>query len=257
MLGFDALGRLALGQGADQAASNVILVAGTGTYAVTGTAIGLNVGETASAGSFALTAISASFTASLAAAAGAYALTGVSASSAIGETAAVGSYSLTGTTASFMTSFASVTGAYNLTGIAATFGPQLASTSGSYVLAGYAASEPIVGIAAGGAYAITPVPTPLIRTGGDIDQVYGGIGHYLEQIEQAKQLARITRKTPAPIVHEIRPQLQPPASPPIAPQPPAVDRGAIAAQRLAEQQAAQARILKRRRQEAEILLLAS
>jgi hypothetical protein len=256
MLGFDALGRLALGQGADQATSNVILVAGTGTYAVTGTATGFNVGETASAGNIALTGISASFTASLAAAASAYALTGLPASFAVGETAAIGSYSFTGTTASFRMSFASVTGAYNLTGIAATFDALLASVSGSCVLTGYAASEPIVGIAAGGTYAITPVPTPLIRTGGDVDQVYGGIGHYLEEIEQAKQLARITRKTPAPIVHEIWPQLQPPASPPIAPQPPAVDRGAIAAQRLV-QQAAQAGISKRRRQEAEILLLTS
>jgi hypothetical protein len=256
MLGFDALGRLALGQGPDQAATNAVLVAGTGTYAVTGTAIGLNVGEAASAGSFSLTGVSAGFTASLAAAAGAYAFAGVSVSLAIGETAAVGSYSLTGTTASFRTSFASLTGGCNLTGVAATFDTRLAGVSGSYVLAGHAASEPIVEIAAGGAYAITPVPTPLIRTGGDVDQVYGGIGHYLEQIEQAKQLARITRKTPAPIVHAIRPQLQPPASPPIAPQPPAADRGAIAAQRL-EHQAAQAGISKRRRQEAEILLLAS
>jgi hypothetical protein len=256
MLGFDALGRLALGQGADQAATNAILVAGAGAYAVSGTATGFNVGEAGKAGSFALTGVSASFTASLATAANAYALTGVSASFAIGEAAAVGSYSFTGTTASFRMSFASVTGAYNLTGVAATFDTLLASVSGSYVLTGYAASEPIVGIAAGGTYAITPVPTPLIRTGGDVDEVYGGIGHYLEEIEQAKQLARITRKTPAPIVHEIRPQLQPPASPPMAPQPPAVDRAAIAAQRL-EQQAAQARISKRRRQEAEILLLTS
>jgi hypothetical protein len=257
MLGFDALGRLALGQ--LPKSSSIVLPASVGSYAVTGTAIALKVSEAASAGAYSLTGISASFKASLPPAAGAYTLTGISASFAITEAVAAGSYPLSGIAASFKTSFLTAAASgYNLAGVAATFRTSLATISGSYILTGYAANEPIVEIASGGSYAITLVPTPLVRTGGDFDQVYGGIGHYLEEIERARQLAKITRKTPAPIVHEIRPWLQPLASPPVARQPPAVDLGAVAAQRMAEQPAQQqAAVLKRRRQATEILWLAS
>jgi type IV secretory pathway VirB10-like protein len=103
---------------------------------------------------------------------------------------------------------------------------------------------------AGSSYAVTPGRlNTLDRTGADFDLVYGGVGHYLEEIEQARQLAKITRKTPAPIVQPPKPRLHPSAGAPVAPQPPAVDPGAIAAQRMArlQAQAEQARILRRRR----------
>ena len=84
---------------------------------------------------------------------------------------------------------------------------------------------------------------------------YGGIGHYLEAIEQARQLAKITRNTPSPIDRTSRPQFAPVGRPPIAP---VVDLQAIQNQRTAAQLAASARAatIKRGRQEAEILLLA-
>lgn len=115
--------------------------------------------------------------------------------------------------------------------------------------------------AGSGSYTITGLPAPLVRTGGDYDQVYGGIGHYLEEIERLKSLARITRKTPAPVVQPPAPRLPPVAAqlaPPVAPQAPPIDLQAVADQRMAEaQKAEQAKILHRRRQTIELLLLAS
>jgi hypothetical protein len=159
---------------------------------------------------------------------------------------------LSGVAALFQTAQLSTAGAYSLTGKAAPLGSFLAGVSGSYILTGYAANEPMVGTAAGGAYAIAPVPTPLIRTGADFDLVYGGVGHYLEEIERLRQLAKITRKTPAPIVRPSRPLQNPTAAPSQA-----IQLAAIAPQRATDQQTQQARILKRRRQEAELLLLVS
>lgn len=91
----------------------------------------------------------------------------------------------------------------------------------------------------------------------DVAGLYGGIGHFLVEIERAKQLAKITRKTPAPIDRTSKPQFAPVGRPPIAPSAPVINLQAIQNERMAAQQqaAAQAATIKRRRQEAEILLL--
>ena len=120
----------------------------------------------------------------------------------------------------------------------------------------FGASVAINAPSAAARFAVTSGANTLSRSGADFDLVYGGIGHYLEAIERARELARITRKTPAPIV---QPPLPPPLSAPAASRPTAIDLQAVAAQQAAEQQAQaeRARIARRRRQEAEILLLAS
>jgi hypothetical protein len=257
LLGFDAVGRLAPGQ--LPKSSIIVLPAAAGSHVLTGTAVAFKISEAGSAGSHALSGVSAGFAVSLAPSVGACSVTGGSASFAVGEAAAFGNIALSGVAASFKTSFASAAGGYALSGVASPFNVSLASVTGAHAVAGHAANEPIVEVAAGGSYAIAFGNNTLIRTGADFDLVYGGIGHTLEEIERARQLARITRKTPAPIVHEFGPRPQPMASAPGAPQPPAIDRQAVAAQRLAELQAQQARagILQRRRQAIEILLLAS
>lgn len=94
---------------------------------------------------------------------------------------------------------------------------------------------------------------------GVFDRGYLGIGHYLEELARTRQLDRITRKTPAPIIKTSKPQFKPVGGPPVAPPAPVIDLQAIQNERMAAQQQAstQAAIIKRRRQEAEILLLVS
>jgi hypothetical protein len=96
-----------------------------------------------------------------------------------------------------------------------------------------------------------------LRTGDDFDLVYGGIGHYLVELEEKRRLAAITRKAPVPIDRTTPPGFRPMAAPQPAPSPTAaIDLAAAFAGRAAERQAQQAAIARRRRQEAEILLLA-
>jgi hypothetical protein len=84
---------------------------------------------------------------------------------------------------------------------------------------------------------------------------YGGIGHFLEEMQRARDLAKITRQTPAPIDRTTPPQFAPIGSPPAAPIAPAIDLAAIQQQRMAAQQAAAAARAKRQRSDAEAILL--
>lgn len=83
----------------------------------------------------------------------------------------------------------------------------------------------------------------------DAAETYGGVGHYLEEMQRQKALQRITRRAPPPVRQ---------ASPPL-PAPrmqPAIDLRAIAWQRARDDmQRQRAATERRRRQEAEILLL--
>jgi hypothetical protein len=92
-------------------------------------------------------------------------------------------------------------------------GHRCSPASGAYAITGGSALLPGIMRADGGAYVITLGQYTLARSGGEFDLVYGGIGHYLEEIERAKQLRKITRKTPAPVVHEKWPRLPPPPQP--------------------------------------------
>jgi hypothetical protein len=88
--------------------------------------------------------------------------------------------------------------------------------------------------------------------------LYGGIGHFLVALQEARRLAKITRKTPQPIDRTTRPQFAPVGRPPMAPPAPVANLQAIQNERAtAQAAAAQAATIKRRRQEEELLLLAS
>jgi len=149
-------------------------------------------------------------------------------------------------------------GAYGIVPAVTPLQPALAGESGSYLAIGGGSLVPIVTEFASGSYVLTLGNYALARSGGEYDQVYGGIGHYREELERQRQLAQIIRPTPRPITHEIRPVSRPippvmPRRQPVLP----VDRPLAAAQRVQDGQQQQAAIAKRRRQEAEILLLAS
>jgi hypothetical protein len=111
-------------------------------------------------------------------------------------------------------------------------------------------------VAAAGAYALAPRLVLLSRSGGDFDQVYGGIGHYLVELEQRRQLAAITRRTPQPIDRTTQPAFRPVIAPAL-PDARAIDLQVLEARAARERQAAEAARVMRRRQEVEILLLAS
>jgi len=87
--------------------------------------------------------------------------------------------------------------------------------------------------------------------------LFGGIGHYLLEIERAKQLARITREIPPPIDRRTVPRFEPLRASPVAPIAPAVDMAAVQNERVAAAAAAaQAAKMRRRRDEEALLLLA-
>lgn len=100
MLGFDALGRLALGQVESTTAVNFVLTAVVGAFAVTGVAATFKVTETAS----------------------------------------VGSYSVSGQAVTLNTTMAVTAVSYAVTGNAGVFNAFLEAGAGSYVVTGYSAS---------------------------------------------------------------------------------------------------------------------
>lgn len=232
--------------------------ADAGSYLISGNPTGGKVAFAASAGTYALSGGPATLRATLLASAGAYAITGNAVKSAVSFVAQPGSYSLTGLAANLTPKIAAATGSYSLTGNAVNFAPSLQSASGQYTITGSLAALNVNWVVDGGAYVITLGEYELRRTGFDYPPDYYGIGHYLEEIEKAKQLEKITRKTPAPIVQQprsaIRPQ-QPAPQPPVMPQlqdPQVLIARQIEAEQALERQAA---IKKRQRQEAEILFL--
>ena len=88
--------------------------------------------------------------------------------------------------------------------------------------------------------------------------IYGGVGHFLVAQQEAAKLARITRVTPKPIDRTTAPSFKPLGRPPMAaPAPAPMPQGAPNQAAGDQMAAAQAATVKRRRMEAEFLLLAS
>ncbi|MBR7559768.1 hypothetical protein KC218_24785, partial [Mycobacterium tuberculosis] len=84
-----------------------------------------------------------------------------------------------------------------------------AAGPGAFTLTGYGFTVAITMPAAGASYALAFGNNVLVRTGADFDLVYGGVGHYLEELEEQRRLAEITRKTPAPVVRPMQPAFRP------------------------------------------------
>lgn len=210
MLGFDALGRLALGQGGETAVSNIVLVADAGSYSTTGTAISFKLGEAAASGSYAITGNAAVFGANFITSAGSYAVTGVNIDFDAALLGVAGSYAISGVdTGGLDTTFVATAGSYSLTGNATLFDTALLAVSGSYSITGSNALLPIDWLAESGSYEITLGQYELIRTGDETEQVYGGVGHYLEALLAKQKLERITKRRPPPAQVQRLPQLRP------------------------------------------------
>lgn len=168
MLGFDALGRLALGQIRQDGAVAVVITASAGAYTLTGNAITLNTTLAASAGA----------------------------------------YVFTGNAALFNTSMAVSAGSFSLTGNAVSFNAGLVAGAGAYALSGVDTAFAVNFVASGGTITITSGDHTLTRTGDETEQVYGGVGHYLEELAKKRKLEKITRRNPPPIVQR-PPELRP------------------------------------------------
>lgn len=216
LLGFNAIGRLALGQVQQAGQITTVMIASGGSLTIT-----------PKAATFAIFEAAGSYTLSI---------SPVVASTEIFEVAGTGSLSLLPGSASFEIYAAVAPGSLTANGQGATFELWM----------------PV----SGGALVLTPISAPLWRTGFDYDVQQGGVGHYLLEMERAKQLARITRTIPPPVDRRTAPTFRPLASPPVAPIAPAVDMAAIQQQRMGEA-AAKAKAAKKRRDEEAILLLAS
>jgi hypothetical protein len=192
----------------------------------------------------------------LAADGGSYTLTGLPAAFRDAFPAAAGAYSLTGVPITLFGALSA--GSFALTGRAAGFSRVQAAAPGAFALTGRAQSTSLVMQAAGAAYVITTPDTSLIRSGFDYEVQQGGIGHYLLELERARQLAAITRKVPGvPIDRRTVPRFEPLRASPIAQAAPAVDMQAAVNERTAAAAAtAEAATKRRRRDEEAILLLA-
>ncbi|WP_431014566.1 hypothetical protein [Bradyrhizobium pachyrhizi] len=191
---------------------------------------------------------------SMDAAAGSFAVSGISATFKLVEAVSVGSYVLTGNAAGAKVVFPVSAGSFTLSLKASTLDRQLSAAPGAFTLTGYAANEPVVEDADPGVFVFTGNDAPLIRTGYDYEVQQGGIGHYLEEMERARQLQRITRNPGVPVDRRSRPRFQPIGRPPVAPPAPAVDIRAVELQRMAAQVQAAAAQKKRRDEEALLLL---
>ncbi|WP_029082896.1 hypothetical protein [Bradyrhizobium sp. th.b2] len=214
LLGFDAIGRLALGQVRQNGPVNISLPAAPGSFALAGVAITFKAVEAVTVGG--------------------YVLAGVSAPGAIVE--------------------ATAAGAFTLSLKSAVLNPALNAAPGAFTLTGRPANEPVVEDADPGAFVLTGNDAPLVRTGYDYEVQQGGIGHFLEEMERARQLQRITRNPGAPIDRRSRPRFQSIGRPLVAPPAPGPDMQAIERQRMAAQMAASAAQKKRRDEEALLLL---
>jgi hypothetical protein len=208
MLGFEALGRLALGE-IPQAAQNVTLAADPGAYIITGNATAGLIGEGAQSGSYAVTG----YPAGLAGTAdhGAYALTGNVIAFSADFVASDGAYALTGSAATFMPVEAAASGQYAVAGTAAE--QRFASEPGYYEIAGNAIVLPVVLLAEPGSYSLTLGNYELRRTGYDYAPDQYGIGHIQLAMVEARRLSQVVKSTPYPIVSKL-PRLVPqPAAP--------------------------------------------
>jgi hypothetical protein len=172
MLGFDALGRLALGQIGHAGAVAVTLTADTGAYTYTGNG--------------------ATFTTTL--------------------VGAVTPYVLTGNAAVFTTTMPVASTSYALTGNGASFNVTLAATAGAFALSGGAAAFDTNFSVSAASFVVSSGTHTLIRTGDETEQVYGGVGHYLEELAKRRQLEKITKRRPVPVVQRL-PELRPLAIP--------------------------------------------
>lgn len=139
LLGFDALGRWALGQ--LPGSSNAALIAGTGSFALQGQVSTFRIAEAEGAGAFGFAGIASQFKLGGGSAVGSYALTGrgVAFNFSVANTA--GGYVLTGTASrDLIGEPVNPAGAIVLSGLPATYAIAFATTAASFGSSGSAAA---------------------------------------------------------------------------------------------------------------------
>ncbi|WP_426526821.1 hypothetical protein [Bradyrhizobium sp. McL0615] len=211
--------------------------------------------QASDAGAFSTAGQAATFKTQLAAAPGSLSISG-NASFQIIEAVSVGGYTVSGQPVAGKLSFVVSAGAVSASGKPVSFTIGLAVARGAFTINGIAPSATTIMRADAGASSTTG-NAELSRTGYDHDkQQYGGIGHYLLELERARQLAAITRKVPGvPIDRRTVPRFAPLRASPVATAAPAVDMQAVENERAAAAAAAKQAAQKRRREEEAILLL--
>lgn len=215
MLGYDALGRLALGEIPTGGAQTVVLWAESGSYQVTGKAAAGPLSMVAGKGGYVVTGSAAHLLAK--ADSGAYALTGAGVALDVRFGAAPGSYAVTGRSVAFGTALAADPGSYAVTGGSAA--QRWATGSGAYVVTGADAYLDSRIAAGSGAYVVTLGAFELRRTGYDWQPDQYGIGHVKLAMAEARRRAVVVKPTPRPVLPRLPalPQYVPPAhvAPPV------------------------------------------
>jgi hypothetical protein len=140
MLGFDAIGRLALGQLSRIGLTNTVLLAGSGSFTETGVAATFGLLQASSGASCSLTGNPATFAAKLAAASmGSYSFTGNASMFSMRLAAAAGNVAFTGGVSVFAARITAGAGSYTVTGNAMPLVTSINAGVGSYVVTGYPA----------------------------------------------------------------------------------------------------------------------
>ncbi|WP_316214890.1 hypothetical protein [Bradyrhizobium sp. SZCCHNR2035] len=255
LLGFDALGRQALGE-LPHGQQAVVLAAAAGSFGFTGQAAGFSIAEAATAGSIALSDVTATFRVAWPETVSAFAAAGVAASFKVSEAAVTGSVAFGVVPVATSQTWPVPGSSFAVSYKSAPLVPEVNASPGAFTLAGFAANEPIVEVAAGASIAVTFNSAELVRTGYDYEVTLGGVGHYRLEMERAKQLARITRKAPPPVDLRTTPKFEAIGRVQMASAAVPVDRSVTQAQRIADQMRP-AQAAKKRREIEAILLLAS
>ncbi|WP_315729032.1 hypothetical protein [Bradyrhizobium sp. SZCCHNS2015] len=198
LLGFDALGRKALGE-LPHAQQSVVLTADVGSLVLAGNAAGFSIVEAASAGSVALSGVTATFRVAWPEAGAVFASVGAAASFAVSEAAVTGSVALGGVPVATSQTWRAAGASVAVTFEPALLVPAVIASPGALQATAIAANDTVLEAAAGAVVVLSPSPTDLVRTGDDHEFKLGGVGHFRLELERAKQLARITRKVPPPV----------------------------------------------------------
>lgn len=141
LLGFDAPGRLALGQLPTIGAANTVLTAGPGSYAVSGPTVAFRTMQPSSTASAAVTGSAAVLSARLAASVGSHSTAGGAATFSVHIPVPVASFVVDCQWAISRISLSSFASTYVATGIGTPLGIAISSGSGSYAVAGYEAGS--------------------------------------------------------------------------------------------------------------------
>jgi hypothetical protein len=141
MLGFDAVGRLALGQLSTIGLTNTVLPAGTGAFAETSFAATFRILQASGGASCSVAANAATFGAKLAVAAG--------------------SYSFAGAASMFSTRLATGAGNFVFTGSASTFATRLSAGTGLYTVAARRRRSPFRSMPVPAFISSSVIPRPL------------------------------------------------------------------------------------------------